>query len=59
MKIQTKDKYGQQYYAEIVKFEPDLDFIFEVDYYDDEGVLVTERVTHERLLLDKEIRNGL
>lgn len=54
VKIQVVDKYGQKYQAEIVRFEPFQDFVFEVDYYDDEGLLITETVSHDRLILNED-----
>lgn len=54
MKIRATDRYGQSYKAEIVRFEPFQDFVFEVDYYDDEGQLITEVVNHDRLILNED-----
>ena len=55
MKIKVRDEYMQPYEAEIVEFKALQDFMFEVSYYDDEGVMNTEVVDHHRLVLDSEL----
>ena len=57
MKIKVRDEYMQQYEAEVVEFTPLQDFLFEVTYYDDEGVRNTVVVDHKRLVLDSELKD--
>lgn len=57
MKIKVRDEMMQQYEAEVVEFQALQDFLFEVTYYDDEGVRNTEIVDHKRLVLDSELKD--
>jgi hypothetical protein len=56
MKIKSKDKYFNQYEAEVVDFEALQDFMFKVSYYDDEGILTTEVVDHKRLVSNNQLK---
>ena len=49
MYIITQNSQLQKYEAQVVSFDPLQDWKFKVSYYDDEGVLCTEIVDHNRL----------
>jgi hypothetical protein len=49
MLITTQNSLLQKYQAKVVSFKPLQDWKFQVSYYDDEGLLVTEVVDHTKL----------